>query len=152
MIVTKFKRNIYIYIRELLSLDIAEEESLCTKFFFSLFLFAFSPSLIHCEYCPVHPIHWSLVVSLLSTNSLYWALWTLIHLTFGLGIQNLPLQYIYIYISNLKVSIQSHQREKKYQFKKVEYRYKIMDLIKSYKIVMILIFSFRYSFIQLIFW
>ena len=56
----------------------------------------------------------------LSTNSLYWSLWTLIHLSFGLRIQNPPLHYycstfdLYIdyiilfiyYDNNMKFSIE----------------------------------------------
>ena len=45
--------------------------------------------LFHYESCLSH---WNLVFNPLSTNSLHWALWTWIHLPFGLRIQNLPLQ------------------------------------------------------------
>ena len=52
VIVTKSKRNIYIYIQELLSSDMVDEEFLCTTCFFIVFL-AFSLSLVHCKHCSI---------------------------------------------------------------------------------------------------
>ena len=92
LIVTKFKRNIYIYIyisKNYSPQTWPTKNVFIQTCFFIVFL-AFSLSLVHCER---YPIHWSLVFSSLSTNSLYWALWALIHLPFGLRIQNPLLQW-----------------------------------------------------------
>ena len=53
------------------------------------FIFVFLSSLTHYDCCPSH---WSLVSSSLSTNSLCWALWALILLSFGPRIQSESLQ------------------------------------------------------------
>ena len=85
VIVTKSKRNIY---RRTTLLGHCRGRISLHKLVFSLFFLTFSPSLVHCECCI---IHWNLVFSPLFINSLYWALWALIHLLFGLRIQNPPL-------------------------------------------------------------
>ena len=88
--VTKSKIYIYIYIYPKTTLlGHCRERISLHKLVFSLFFFAFSPSLVHCERCL---INWNLVFSPLSINSLYWTLWALIHLPFGFRIQNPPLQ------------------------------------------------------------